>query len=239
MADIANPQLSWNLARDASEVLGYHFMVNALQAGSIVAVMAAVVGWFMVLRREAFAGHTLSLMSFPGASGGGADRGAGRVGVLRLLRRGGSGDRPALRTRAALAERAVGADRLGAGARAGRWVPVPEPLRRRARRSGDPAVRDGGGHLRRSGADAGGGRRGDACGAGGAGAPAAVRLGRRRRRKRAGCADRGSRRASWWCSGWRSRRRPGHRRAAGVRAAAGARRERAGDHRAASGSASR
>ena len=68
-ADAASPQLSWNLARDAGEVLEYHFMVNALLAGSIVAVMAGLLGWFMVLRREAFAGHTLSLMAFPGASG--------------------------------------------------------------------------------------------------------------------------------------------------------------------------
>jgi zinc/manganese transport system permease protein len=44
-------------------------MVNALEAGTIVAVMAAVGGWFMVLRRESFAGHTLAVMSFPGASG--------------------------------------------------------------------------------------------------------------------------------------------------------------------------
>jgi zinc/manganese transport system permease protein len=68
-AELSNPQLSWNLAHDASELLEYHFMVNALLAGSIVAVMAGVAGWFMVLRREAFAGHTLSMMAFPGASG--------------------------------------------------------------------------------------------------------------------------------------------------------------------------
>ena len=43
-------------------------MVNALLAGSVVAVMAGLVGWLMVLRREAFAGHTLSMMAFPGAS---------------------------------------------------------------------------------------------------------------------------------------------------------------------------
>jgi zinc/manganese transport system permease protein len=67
--DIVNPTPSWNLARDVSEVLEYHFMVNALLAGSIVAVMAGLVGWVMVLRREAFAGHTLSMMAFPGASG--------------------------------------------------------------------------------------------------------------------------------------------------------------------------
>jgi zinc/manganese transport system permease protein len=31
--------------------------------------MASVVGWFVVLRRESFVAHTLSVMSFPGASG--------------------------------------------------------------------------------------------------------------------------------------------------------------------------
>src|SRR3984893_14231191 len=68
-ADASTPQLSWNLARDVSALLEYHFMINALLAGGIVAVMAGLVGWLMVLRREAFAGHTLSMMAFPGASG--------------------------------------------------------------------------------------------------------------------------------------------------------------------------
>ncbi|HEV3071680.1 MAG TPA: metal ABC transporter permease [Solirubrobacteraceae bacterium] len=53
---------------DVEQLLSYSFMVNALAAGSIVAVMAAVVGWLMVVRRESFAGHTLSVMSFPGAA---------------------------------------------------------------------------------------------------------------------------------------------------------------------------
>src|SRR5437588_5467021 len=44
-------------------------MVHALEAGTIVAVLAAVVGWYMVLRRQSFAGHTLSVMAFPGAAG--------------------------------------------------------------------------------------------------------------------------------------------------------------------------
>jgi zinc/manganese transport system permease protein len=64
-----DPHLSWNLAHDLSEVLEYHFMVNALAAGSVVAVMAGLLGWLMVLRRETFAGHTLSMMAFPGAAG--------------------------------------------------------------------------------------------------------------------------------------------------------------------------
>jgi len=68
-AEVVNPQLGWNPVRDLSEVLEYHFMVNALLAGSIVAITAGLVGWLMVLRREAFAGHTLSMMAFPGASG--------------------------------------------------------------------------------------------------------------------------------------------------------------------------
>jgi len=34
-----------------------------------VAVVSATMGWFMVLRRQAFAGHTLSLVGFPGAAG--------------------------------------------------------------------------------------------------------------------------------------------------------------------------
>jgi zinc/manganese transport system permease protein len=47
----------------------FPFMVNALEAGTIVAVLAAVVGWYMVLRRQSFAGHTLAVMAFPGAAG--------------------------------------------------------------------------------------------------------------------------------------------------------------------------
>ena len=62
------PGLSWNLAADYRQLVSYPFMVNALEAGTIVAVMAGVVGWFMVLRRQTFAGHTLSVIAFPGAA---------------------------------------------------------------------------------------------------------------------------------------------------------------------------
>jgi zinc/manganese transport system permease protein len=51
------------------QLFQYPFMVHALEAGTIVAVLAAVVGWYMVLRRQSFAGHTLSVMAFPGAAG--------------------------------------------------------------------------------------------------------------------------------------------------------------------------
>jgi len=61
--------LSWNVGDDVSQLLSQHFMVNALQAGTVVAVVAGAIGWFMVLRRQTFAGHTLALISFPGAAG--------------------------------------------------------------------------------------------------------------------------------------------------------------------------
>lgn len=60
--------LSPNPVTDLNQLLSYHFMVNALQAGAIVAVLAAVLGWFMVLRRQSFAGHTLAVIAFPGAA---------------------------------------------------------------------------------------------------------------------------------------------------------------------------
>jgi zinc/manganese transport system permease protein len=64
-----SPSFSASLVADLRQLLAYPFMVNALEAGTIVAILAAVVGWFMVLRRQSFAGHTLSVMAFPGATG--------------------------------------------------------------------------------------------------------------------------------------------------------------------------
>jgi len=60
--------LSWNLVDDLQQLFSFPFMVNALEAGTIVAVMAGVTGWFMVLRRQTFAGHSLSVIAFPGAA---------------------------------------------------------------------------------------------------------------------------------------------------------------------------
>jgi zinc/manganese transport system permease protein len=67
-AEASGAHLGWNLARDVGEVVEYHFMVNALLAGAVVAVMSGIVGWLMVLRGETFAGHTLSVMAFPGSA---------------------------------------------------------------------------------------------------------------------------------------------------------------------------
>jgi zinc/manganese transport system permease protein len=60
---------SANPLDDLRQLTAFPFMVNALQAGAVVAVLAAVVGWFVVLRRQTFASHTLSVMAFPGATG--------------------------------------------------------------------------------------------------------------------------------------------------------------------------
>jgi len=61
--------LSWDLVGDLEQLTVFPFMVQALEAGTIVAVLAGAIGWFMVLRRQTFAGHTLSVIAFPGAAG--------------------------------------------------------------------------------------------------------------------------------------------------------------------------
>jgi zinc/manganese transport system permease protein len=58
-----------SLARIVAEPLSYRFMLSAFQAGTIVAVVAGSIGWFMVLRRQSFAGHALAVVGFPGAAG--------------------------------------------------------------------------------------------------------------------------------------------------------------------------
>ncbi len=60
---------SWNPITDLAQMWAFPFMINAFRAGTIVAVLTGVMGWFMVLRRQSFAGHTLSLIGFPGAAG--------------------------------------------------------------------------------------------------------------------------------------------------------------------------
>jgi zinc/manganese transport system permease protein len=60
--------LSWNPVSNLRELVSFPFMVHALEAGTIVAVMAGITGWFMVLRQQTFAGHTLSMIAFPGAA---------------------------------------------------------------------------------------------------------------------------------------------------------------------------
>ena len=68
LTELQSPSLSWNPFHDLSQILEFHFMLNALAAGSVVAVLAGPIGWLMVVRRETFAGHSLAMMAFPGAA---------------------------------------------------------------------------------------------------------------------------------------------------------------------------
>ncbi|KMY85612.1 Zinc ABC transporter, inner membrane permease protein ZnuB [Candidatus Paraburkholderia calva] len=47
----------------------YDFMVNAFAASGIVAALSGIVGYFLVMRGQTFAGHALSHVGFAGATG--------------------------------------------------------------------------------------------------------------------------------------------------------------------------
>ena len=86
---LAGPHPGWNLLRDVHQLFEYPFMRHAFVAGSIVAVVAGVVGYFVVLRQSSFAAHALAEIGFAGASGAVA---FGFSAVLGLL-----GDEPGRR----------------------------------------------------------------------------------------------------------------------------------------------
>lgn len=60
---------SLNLVQDLQTMWQYGFMRHAFEAGTLVAVVAGVVGYFVVLRRSSFAAHALSHAGFAGAAG--------------------------------------------------------------------------------------------------------------------------------------------------------------------------
>src|ERR1700716_2637954 len=64
-----SPAPSWNLFDDIATLLHYPFMVHAFEAGTIVAIVAGAIGYFVVLRGSAFAAHALSHIGFAGATG--------------------------------------------------------------------------------------------------------------------------------------------------------------------------
>lgn len=61
--------LSWDLVADVQILLHFHFMQNAYLAGTCVAIIAGIMGYFMVLRSQSFAGHSLANVGFAGATG--------------------------------------------------------------------------------------------------------------------------------------------------------------------------
>ena len=52
-------------------MLEYEFMINAFEASGICAILAGIVGYFLVMRGQTFAGHALSHIGFAGATGSG------------------------------------------------------------------------------------------------------------------------------------------------------------------------
>src|SRR5437868_10252207 len=62
--------VSWDLLADLQLLLQFHFMQNAFVAGTLVALLAGVAGYFVVLRGQSFVAHMLSQVGFPGAAAG-------------------------------------------------------------------------------------------------------------------------------------------------------------------------
>src|SRR3989441_9551481 len=63
------PYFGWDVVRDVQELLRYAFMQHAYEAGTIVALSAGIIGYFVVLRGLSFAAHALSDIGFAGATG--------------------------------------------------------------------------------------------------------------------------------------------------------------------------
>lgn len=63
-------QPSWDLLADLQLLFEFHFMQNAYLVGTMVAVLAGAIGYFVVLRGQSFAAHMLSQVGFPGAAAG-------------------------------------------------------------------------------------------------------------------------------------------------------------------------
>jgi len=59
-------------------MLQYEFMTNAFVAAGVAAVVSGVVGFFLVMRGQTFAGHALSHIGFAGATG------AGLIGIAPI-----------------------------------------------------------------------------------------------------------------------------------------------------------
>src|SRR3981081_2596291 len=79
---VAAPYFGWDVLRVAQELFRYAFMQHAYEAGTIVALSAGVIGYFVVLRGLSFAAHALSHIGFAGATGAVLVTAAPIVGLL-------------------------------------------------------------------------------------------------------------------------------------------------------------
>jgi zinc/manganese transport system permease protein len=60
---------SANLFADFQQMWQFQFMQHAFEGGTIVAIIAGITGYFVVLRRSAFTAHAFSEIGFAGAAG--------------------------------------------------------------------------------------------------------------------------------------------------------------------------
>jgi zinc/manganese transport system permease protein len=84
---------TWNILADLQDMLSFAFMRNAFIAGTASAIVAGLVGYFVVLRGSSFAAHAISHIGFAGAAGAvllGINPVLG-VGALSLLASAGMG----------------------------------------------------------------------------------------------------------------------------------------------------
>jgi zinc/manganese transport system permease protein len=63
------PGPGWNLIADVQDMLSFAFMRNAFAAGTASAIVAGLIGYFVVLRQSSFAAHAISHIGFAGAAG--------------------------------------------------------------------------------------------------------------------------------------------------------------------------
>lgn len=63
------PMLSSNLLAGFGAIFKYQFMQHAFEAGTIIAIVAGIIGYLVVLRRSTFAAHAFAEIGFAGAAG--------------------------------------------------------------------------------------------------------------------------------------------------------------------------
>jgi zinc/manganese transport system permease protein len=85
-----------------NDVFAYDFMRNAFIAGTLAAIVSAIMGYFLVLRSAAFASHALSHIGFAGAAGAGliglsAPEGQLGLTLIAAISMGSMGERAAKR----------------------------------------------------------------------------------------------------------------------------------------------
>ena len=119
----SSPDTAWSMPMPTATMFEYEFMRTAFLAGSLVAIVAGAVGFFLVLRNLTFAGHALSHVGFAGATGAVLVGVSPAVGAAGLHARGGAGHGTA--RRAPARARCRRRHHPLARARPRRVVPVP------------------------------------------------------------------------------------------------------------------